>query len=238
MSNGCSVSTVSNGDEHAAGVVPLVVKLRSITSEECQPRILANLSLEWLVKVVASVVSQSQWFDNTKVSDMRPDPSEYAEFYAGYVDQVPETNIVQVFQTQLDETTQFWRSIPESLAACVHPPYSWKVRQVLDHLLDGERIFGYRLHRIARGDVTPLPGFDEQHYAAASEEHPASLADIIESWNSLRTANLLLIRNLADAAWGRVGTASGTSITVRALAWIMAGHVRHHNAILRKRLAT
>ena len=102
--------------------------------------------------------------------------------------------------------------------------------------MDGERIFGYRLLRIARADLTPLPGFDEHFFAEASEEHPAPLADIIASFDALRRANILLIRNLPEAAWNRVGTMSGSSVTVRALAYILAGHIRHHDAILRHRL--
>lgn len=167
---------------------------------------------------------------------MRPESTEYASFYAGYVNLVPEADILSVLQMQLDDVSQFWRTIPESSASVIHPPYSWKIRQVLDHLVDGERIFGYRLLRIARGDATPLPGFDEHFYAAASEEQPSPLSDIVESFECLRRANILLIRNLPDAAWDRAGTASGSLITPRALAWILAGHVRHHDVILRKRL--
>ncbi len=168
---------------------------------------------------------------------MRPDPTEYASFFSGYVNLVPEADIVSVLRDQLNEIPQFWRTIPETAAAVVHPPYSWSIRQVMDHLVDGERIFGYRLLRIARGDTTPLAGFDENFYATASEEHPWPLSDIVESFASLRRANVLLIKNLSDAAWDRAGTTSGSHITVRALAWILAGHIRHHDEILRKRLA-
>ena len=84
--------------------------------------------------------------------------------------------------------------------------------------------------------MTPLPGFDEHFYAEASEECPSPLSDIVGSFEALRQANVLLIRNLADAAWDRAGTASGSLITARALAWILAGHVRHHDVILQKRL--
>ena len=169
---------------------------------------------------------------------MRPEPTEYASFYAGYVDKVPELEILPVLEAQLQDVVAFWRKIPEGLANVVHAPYTWKVRQVLDHLVDGERIFGYRLLRIARGDTTPLEGFDEDAYALASEEYPAPLCDIVESFETLRRANILLIKNLSEAAWSRLGTSNGTPITVRALAYIMAGHIRHHDAILRKRLAT
>lgn len=167
---------------------------------------------------------------------MKPDPTEYSEFYAGYTRLVPEDDVLKVLEQQLAEISDFWRRIPESEAAVIHPPYSWKIRQVLDHLVDGERIFGYRLLRIARGDSTPLPGFDEHFFAEASEERPAPLADIIASFEALRRANILLIRNLPESAWNRVGTMSDSPITVRALAYILAGHIRHHDVILRQRL--
>jgi len=167
---------------------------------------------------------------------MRPAHTEYSEFYSGYIRLVPEDDVLSVLEQQLVEIPDFWRRIPESAAAVIHPPYSWNIRQVLDHLADGERIFGYRLLRIARGDTTPLPGFNEHFFADASEEHPAPLADIIAAFESLRRANILLIRNLPDAAWNRTGTMSGSSVTVRALAYILAGHIRHHDAIFRQRL--
>lgn len=167
---------------------------------------------------------------------MRPGSDEYAEFYAGYVAKVPETEILPVLKQQLTDIVQLWRSIPESSATLVHAPYSWNIRQVLDHLLDGERIFGHRLHRIGRGDQTPLPGFDENHYSVASEEHPAPLADIVEMFEHTRKVNILFLQNLAPEAWLRTGTASNSRISVRALAWILAGHIRHHDEILRRRL--
>lgn len=168
---------------------------------------------------------------------MRPATSEYGPFFAGYVGLVPETDIVLVLQSQLADVTRFWNTIPESQATAVHAPYTWSVRQVLDHLVDGERIFGYRLLRISRGDTTPLPGFDENFYATASEESATPLTDIIEAFDGLRRANLVLIRNLPESAWDRTGTTGGTPITARALAWILAGHIRHHDAILRRRLS-
>ena len=168
---------------------------------------------------------------------MQPKPDEYAAFYAGYVNLVPEEDVLSVLQTQLHTVSEFWRTIPESAATVVHQPYTWNVRQVLDHLTDGERIFGYRLLRIARGDATALPGFDEHFYADASEESAAPLADIADMFAALRQANILLLKNLPEVAWTRMGTMSDTVISVRALAFILAGHVRHHDAILRKRLS-
>ena len=167
---------------------------------------------------------------------MRPAQNEYSDFFAGYINLVPENDVLPVLEQQLVEIPVVWRGITESEATAIHLPYTWKIRQVLDHLVDGERIFGYRLLRIARGDTTPLPGFDEHFFAEASEERPAPLADIIESFESLRRTNILLIRNLPAAAWSRMGIMSGSPTSVRALAFILAGHIRHHDAILRCRL--
>lgn len=168
---------------------------------------------------------------------MRPEPSEYAPFYSGYVSLVQETDILKVLVDQSLEVGAFWRSIPEELATVVHEPYRWKVRQVMEHLVDGERIFGYRLLRILRGDKTPLPGFDQHQYADACEEFPRKIATIAESFVALRLANVLQLENLPETALARTGTASGSLVSVRALAFILAGHVRHHQAVLCKRLA-
>lgn len=167
---------------------------------------------------------------------MRPAQNEYSDFFAGYINLVPENDVLSVLEQQLVEIPVIWRGIAESEATAIHSPYTWKIRQVLDHLVDGERIFGYRLLRIARGDTTPLPGFDEHFFAEASEERPAPLADITASFESLRRANILLIRNLPDSAWSRIGIMSGSPTSARALAFILAGHIRHHDAILRRRL--
>lgn len=167
---------------------------------------------------------------------MRPDSTEFAPFYAGYVSLVSESNIEDALREQVAAIEAFWRSIPEDVASVVHEPYRWKVRQVLEHLVDGERIFGYRLLRILRGDTTPLPGFDEHFYADASEEYPRTLKAITDSMVALRQANILQLENLPESAMKRTGIASGSPVSVRALAYILVGHVRHHDAVLRKRL--
>lgn len=167
---------------------------------------------------------------------MRPQPNDYASFYAGYIEKVPESEILPVLVKQLEEMESYWTQIPESVAAVIHSPYQWKIRQVICHLAEGERVFGYRLLRFARADQTPLSGWDELHYAMMSEEHPAPLADYVEEFVGLRRANLCMLRNLSKEAWLRSGTANGSHITVLALAYILAGHVRHHDAILRRRL--
>ncbi len=168
---------------------------------------------------------------------MRPEPNDYSPQAAGYVALIPETEIVPVLQDQLDATVAWWRTFPESAKSTVHPPYTWELRQALHHIADAERIFGYRLLRIARGDQTPLQGFEENEYADISLELSCSLADIVNEFASLRQANLCVLKSLPPSAWDRAGSASGARVTVLALAYILAGHVRHHDAALRKRMS-
>ena len=167
---------------------------------------------------------------------MRPSPNDYSPQAAGYVALVPEEDILPVLQDQLDTTVAWWRTFPESAAHTVHAPYTWELRQAMHHIADAERIFGYRLLRIAREDQTPLHGFDEDPYAERTLELSCSLADIITEFACLRQANLIVLRSLPAAAWERWGSASGARVTVRGLAYILAGHVRHHNAALKKRM--
>jgi uncharacterized damage-inducible protein DinB len=118
----------------------------------------------------------------------------------------------------------------------VHPPYAWTIKQVISHLIDGERIFAYRLLRIARGDTTPLPGFDENEYAKTARTDQLKLGDLVNEFETVREATLSLLHNLPEEAWTRTGTANGFAVSARALAWIMVGHVNHHIVIIRKRL--
>lgn len=167
----------------------------------------------------------------------RPDATEYAAFYGKYIGLVPEGDVLAAMAAQLDETLAFWRAIPEAQGDVCHPPYTWTVKQVIGHLTDGERIFGYRALRFARGDETPLPGFEENDYANPANIAHLKLADLVSEFESVRRSTLALFRNLPAEAWARGGLANNSRVTVRALAYIVVGHVRHHGGILRKRLA-
>lgn len=167
----------------------------------------------------------------------RPEPTEYAGFFARYVDLVPEVDVLPAMAAQLDELLALLRAVPEERSGVLHPPYTWTFKDVVGHLADGERVFGYRALRFARGDTTPLPGFDENAFAAAAEYGRLPFADVVNEYEAARRSNLALFRNLPEAAWARDGEASGNRISVRALAYIVVGHSRHHAAILRKRLS-
>ncbi len=149
---------------------------------------------------------------------------------------VPEEDILPVLEQQLVNDVAWWRTFPESEAHTVHAPYTWELRQVIQHLADAERVFGFRLVCFARGDQNAMPGFSEDDFATQSLELSATLADTITEFECLRRANLIAIRSLPEAAWDRAGTASGARVTVRALAYILAGHVRHHDKPLKQRM--
>lgn len=166
----------------------------------------------------------------------RPEPTDYAAFYETYVKLVPEADILPAMGTQLDNLLAFLRAVPEADAGVLHEPYTWTLKEVIGHVTDGERVFGYRALRFARGDATPLAAFDEKLFAQASNYNRLPFADVVGEWAAARQSNLWLFRNLPEEAWTRDGIASDNRVTVNALAYIIVGHARHHAAILRKRL--
>ena len=166
----------------------------------------------------------------------RPESTEYASFYASYIALVPEDDILPAMASQLDEMLALLRSVSEAEAMVRHAPYTWSTKEVVGHLIDGERIFSYRALRFAREDATPLPSFDENPYAKSGAFDRLPLTALVEEFDVVRRASLCLFRNLPADAWTRRGIASNAEITVNAVAYIVVGHVRHHGGILRKRL--
>jgi hypothetical protein len=167
----------------------------------------------------------------------RPDPSEYAPQYGKYVALVPEEDILRPMKSDLVKTLAFLRGISDRDSAFCHPPYTWTIKQVVSHLIDTERIFGYRALRFARGDTTSLPGFDENIYAQSAGSNERPLADLAAEFEAVRTSHVYLFQSLPAGAWEMRGNASGNEISVRALAYAIVGHERHHAAILRQRLS-
>ena len=165
----------------------------------------------------------------------RPDASEHLPYYAKYVDLVPDGDLVQTLRAQLDETLALVRGLPEEQGGHRYAPGKWSIREVLGHVIDAERIFAYRALRIARGDQTPMEGFDENAYAAASGADARTLADLADELEHVRLGNIVFFRSLSDDVLARRGTANGAEVSVRALAWILAGHELHHRALLRER---
>lgn len=165
----------------------------------------------------------------------RPSETEYAPFYAGYVALVPEADILAVLEGQADLVRRLVASVPRERETWRYAEGKWSVRELLGHVVDGERVFGHRAFCISRGEPAPLPSFDEKEYVAASRFDAVPLGELAEELGLVRRSNLAFLRRLEPAQWSRVGTASGKPVSVRALAFVMAGHPRHHLGVLRER---
>ena len=168
---------------------------------------------------------------------MRPGADEYASFFAGYVSLVPETDVLPVLAAQAVDLRRLAAAVPAARETYRYAPGKWSVREIFGHVGDGERVFGYRAFCISRGDRTPLPGFDENDYIAQSAYDERTVAELADDFAGLRAANLAVLGRLNDAQWTRVGNANGRPVSVRALAFIMAGHLRHHLGVLKSRYA-
>jgi hypothetical protein len=160
---------------------------------------------------------------------------EFSPYYEKYVSLVPDGDIVTTLEDQISETLDILRGVSEGEAETLQPPYTWTFKEVVGHLADTERVMAYRAMRIARDDRTPLPGFDQNDYVRAAHFTTSPLSDLAAEFLAVREATVWLLRNLDGPAWLRRGTANGAEVSVRALAHIIAGHERHHAAILRER---
>jgi uncharacterized damage-inducible protein DinB len=165
----------------------------------------------------------------------RPSADEAASYYQRYILQVRGENIAQQLSDQLAETEAVLGSLDEARGSERYAPDKWSVKEVLGHMTDTERIFTYRLLRIARGDSTPLPGFDQDPYVPAARFDQQSLRSLLQGFRSVRQSSIHLVETIPEEAWSRRGEASGYAISARALAYIVVGHVTHHLSVLRDR---
>lgn len=164
-----------------------------------------------------------------------PDPNEYNPYYGRYVSLVQDDDIIDMLGSQPTRIQDLLKGVPEEKGKYRYEDGKWSVKELLGHLLDGERIFAYRVLRISRGDETPIEGFEQDGYIENANSDDRSFAELLEEFTLLRRANMLLFNNLDDAGWARTGTASDSKVSVRALAYIMAGHIEHHLVILKER---
>jgi len=167
----------------------------------------------------------------------RPLASEYDPFYAGYIARVTEEDVLAALAGQGREIADAAAAFSPDRETYAYAAGKWTVRELIGHVTDGERVFGYRAVCIARGDKASFPGFDENTYVARSNFGSVPLADLVHEFALLREANVAAFRRFDERAWGEVGTGNGVPVTPRALAFIMAGHVRHHLNVLAERYA-
>ena len=164
----------------------------------------------------------------------KPQDTEFAPFYAGYIDKVSTLGPVGLLESQLD-AFDLLRQVPADETNHKYSEGKWSVKEVVGHIADAERVFAYRLLRIARGDQTPLPGFDENAWAKAAPHGDRRLADIADELIAVRRGTIALVASLDDAALSRTTLANNKSVSARAICWIIPGHAQHHLEILRER---
>ena len=167
--------------------------------------------------------------------ETRPEAGEFAPSYAGYIARVPAGDLSEILAVQQIALSRLLARVDDAGAMRRYAPGKWSVKEVLGHIADGERVFAYRALRFARGDTTPLPGFDENAWVPAGGFDRRPVEALAGELTAVRAGTLALVSSLEEAAWMRKGTANDQPISVRALATIIAGHELHHVAILRER---
>lgn len=168
----------------------------------------------------------------------RPEVNEYAPYYGRYIDLVQSDGVIEVLDKQHDSTMALLRSVKDDRGGHRYAPGKWTVKEVIGHVIDTERVFGYRALRFARGDTTALPGFEQDDYVRMSNADRRSMLDLASELHHVRQGTLLFFKGLDEAALARRGVASGVEMSVRALAYVIAGHERHHVEILKSRYLT
>lgn len=166
---------------------------------------------------------------------IRPNTDEFAPYYAAYIAQVPDGDIIEALSGGAGIAAGLLSDLPEDVVSKAYAPGKWTIKEVVLHCADAERIFAYRALRFARGDATELPGWNEQAYAPMSGASVRPLESILDEFESVREATVTLFSGLPPEAWMRRGSANGAGVSVRAIVWITAGHLLHHLGVIRDR---
>ena len=165
-----------------------------------------------------------------------PMPEETAPYYRSYIDELgPVDDILETLARQVDESAEFIESIGEERALTRYAEGKWSIKEIVGHVIDAERVFVYRALRFARGDRTPLPGFEEDDYVAATNFDAVALDELVAHMMAVRHGSLLFFETLTPEEIARTGTASGAPFSVRAIPFILAGHEKHHMRMIRER---
>ena len=165
-----------------------------------------------------------------------PTPDEYAEFYAGYIRFAQaRVDVLAALSKQIEEIKTSLGSLSDEQALFRDAPKEWSIKEVMGHLNDVERVFSYRLLRVSRNDPTPLPGFEQDDYVREAGFDRCAMHDLIQEFEYLRRANILAIENMREESSLRRGTASGFTVSARALIYMLVGHVDHHIASLNEK---
>jgi hypothetical protein len=164
-----------------------------------------------------------------------PDVSEYPERFGGYIELVPEDDICGAMVTQLENSVAYLSRIPESKVDWRYAPGKWTIREVVGHILDIERVFGFRLMSFARGETATFPRANEELYVKNADFSRYSLGEWLDEFALVRNSHVALVRHLPVDAWSRIGTVTLGPISVRSMAYLMVGHERHHLRIIQEK---
>jgi hypothetical protein len=162
----------------------------------------------------------------------RPRPIEYGAYYQRYIGLVPDGDIIQTLSAQALNTIGLFESIDEEHSLYRYGPGKWSLREVLGHMIDTERVFCYRALRFSRGDSLPLQGYDQDAYVENSDFDSRSWNDLLQEFEIVRGATIAFFSGLSETMWLRSGTADGNALSVRAVAWVLAGHELHHMRVI------
>jgi uncharacterized damage-inducible protein DinB len=165
----------------------------------------------------------------------RPEASEYAPYYDRYISLIRDNDILRTLDQQRGQMVQLLSGLTEADGEFRYLPEKWSAKEVLGHICDAERIFAYRALRISRGDATPIEGFEQDDYVRNGPFASRPIADAIEDYIAVRRATISLLRSLEEPAWSRRGIANKNEVTVRAIAYLIAGHEVHHRRILQEK---
>jgi DinB superfamily len=165
----------------------------------------------------------------------RPDRSEYADFYTNYIERVPEGDVIAFLSTQPAAYRKLLGSLTDGAASARPQPGKWNVKEIVGHLCDAERVQSYRALRFARGDQKELHGFEQDDYVREARSEARNLADLLDEFEGIRNSTVALFKSFPPDVWQRSGTANGSPVTVRAMAYIVAGHTQHHYDALKAR---
>jgi hypothetical protein len=165
----------------------------------------------------------------------RPNKEEYHSYYEGYIGLVPEGNVIEILEQQAEQVSAAIRALTEEQGNYRYGEGKWSVKEVFGHLIDNERIMSTRLLRIARGDTTPLPGYEENLFMAGHPFEAYTIADLAEEYTAVRNSTIIMLRHLSHEAWLHKGIVNDHPASARSIACVIAGHELHHLSVLRDR---
>jgi uncharacterized damage-inducible protein DinB len=167
-------------------------------------------------------------------SDQLP-VNEYAKFYSGYIQALENVQLIEELEISIHDFIKFVQNISMDKFDFRYAEGKWTIKDIIQHLIDAERVFSYRALRISRNDKTPLPGFEENDYVDNANANDRSIQDLLAEFSAVRQSTLFLFKSFSQEQLGRMGTASNADVSVRAIGFIIIGHQKHHQKIFKER---